>query len=331
MKFFALTLALLLPFTLWADPLLDQKDPIVGKINGSVVRLSEIEDKELNELRVQLYEAIEQKFKQKALQELSKSDKDFQARPALKISEKEVKAFYDKNGLSSRGSFEELKGQITQYLMGRAAAEHYEALYARALKLKKLQFFPHQPEVIQVKLPVETAYLWGNEQAKVMLLEFSDYQCPFCSRVQGTMSDLRKQFSKKVLFGYRHFPLQFHNEADEAAIAVECARDQGKFEAYHATLFENQQNQKPDDLIRFAAMVGVADKAKFGQCLEKETYRERVNHDLQQAASIGIRGTPSFLVGRYDAQSKSIQGEVFSGALPKEQIVAVIEKYLKEK
>ena len=322
-------MALFLPVALWADPLLESGDPVVGKINGQTVRLSQLEDKEINELRVKLFEGLNDRLKERALRELSQTDPAYKIKQSFDISDAKARSFYDKNQLSSRGPFESLKPQIVQYLISQEMQAELERLYAKAQAEKKVQLVLAEPQVLLVDLPIETAYLWGNEKAKVMLLEFSDYQCPFCSRVQGTMTEIRKDYGKKVLFGYRHYPLPFHEQADEAAIAAECARDQGKFEPMHQMLYQNQQALQPADLKRYAAKVGVADKGQFASCLDQEKYRNRVTHDGNQGGSVGIRGTPSFLIGRYDPDKKSVHGEVLSGALPKEQIAAVLEKYLK--
>jgi len=328
MKIAVFLLALLLPLQLSAGPLITQDDPVIGQINKKDVRLSEIEDKEINDLRIKLFEAVSGKLRSKALQSLAKTEPDFQKRPNLQVSDKDAQAFYVKNKLSERGPYKDLKPQIVQFLKAQQLQAKIDALYNRALKQGKISLALKKPEVLLAEIPVETAFLWNRPNAKVMVLEFSDYQCPFCGRVQETLTEIRKEYKTRAWFGYRHFPLQFHDRADDAAVAVECAREQGKFDPYHKLLFEHQQALSDGDLKSYAKQVGVKNLGKFNKCLDTQKYMGQVHHDINQAASIGVRGTPSFLIGFYDKKTKRIKGELVSGALPKSELTRLLDKYL---
>ena len=327
MKFILFLCCCLIPTFLMASSL-TSVDPEIGKVNGVMFRLSDLEDKEVNDLRIKLYQTLTAKLKAKALDELAKGNQKYRDFADVNVSDKEAKHFFNQNGLAQRGSYTQLKPQIVQFLRVQKMKEQVNRLYLEAVEQGKVVPYLKEPAVLQVSLPIETAYLWGNQKAGVMLLEFSDYQCPFCGRVQPSMVAIRNAYKKKVLFGYRHFPLQFHKQADDAALAVECAREQGKFDPYHVLLFANQSAQFDKDLIGYAQQVGVKDQAQFSRCLKTKKYQPQIQHDMEQASSIGVRGTPSFLIGHYDPKSKQVTGELLSGAMPKEQLISVLNKYL---
>ena len=122
--------------------------------------------------------------------------------------------------------------------------------------------------------------------------------------------------------------MAFHKEADEAAIAAECAREQGKFEEIHATLFQNPKAQTIDKLKEYARNIKIKSPLEFDQCLDKEKYRGLVDQDLKDGSDLGITGTPGFFVGLFDSKSGEIQGEVLSGAQPYKAFKQAIDKYL---
>ncbi len=201
-------------------------------------------------------------------------------------------------------------------------------LYNLALAKNDLTSYLSKPEAYTVEIPVETAYLRGNEQATTMLMEFSDFQCPYCQRVQPTINKLVNTYGDRVAFGYRHFPLDFHDDADDASIAIECARDQGKFESMHDLLFKQQQDQSREELVDLASEIEIGDMVTFKACLESNKYETRVARDMQVGQSVGITGTPGFIIGRYDPQSGVLKGELLSGAQPESAFVKIITKYL---
>jgi protein-disulfide isomerase len=179
-----------------------------------------------------------------------------------------------------------------------------------------------------VTVPVETAYIQGAKSGSVMLLEFSDFQCPYCKKVQPALQKLVKKYKAKVAFGYRHYPLAFHQEADESAVAAECAREQGKFMEMHTHLYQQQSKQSLEDLKSIAKDIGIKDLKKFNACLKDNKYRKLLERDMEVAQSVGINGTPAFVIGKYDSKKGIIKGEILSGAQPVEVIEEAITKYL---
>lgn len=298
-------------------------NPVVAKVGSKQIKLQEVEDKQINELRQKLYARIQMKLRRTALEKLGKTHPEFNPKTGIKIRDAEVRDFYNKRNLASQGSYEQLAPQIKQYL----TEIEMDYLYNRAVKKGLIVSYLKEPNEFLVTVPVETAYLWGKSH-DVFLLEFSEYQCPFCARVQPTLEKLREKYKGRVTFAYRHLPLPFHKEATGAAIAVECARDQGQFNDLHKILFQNTRQLYIPDLKRYAKEAGVKDLKTFNDCLDGQKYLNRVENDKQTASKYGMNGTPSFVIGRYDAKTKTVQGAVMSGAQPESQFVKTIEKFL---
>ena len=209
-------------------------------------------------------------------------------------------------------------------------SQHMLNQYSLALKKGWVISNLKAPSDFLLKGNIKTGYLRGNKKASVILLEYSDYQCPFCGRVQSTINKLLEKYKDRVAFGYRHFPLAFHKEADEAAIASECAREQGKFEEIHGILYLRQKAQDKEDLKNYAREIKIKSPVKFDECLDNEKYRGLVDQDMKDGANLGITGTPGFFVGLFNPKSGEIQGEVLSGAQPYDAFQQTLEKYLSQ-
>lgn len=138
----------------------------------------------------------------------------------------------------------------------------------------------------------------GSEDAPVTIIEFSDYECPFCSRFYTqTMPSLKKNYidTGKAKIVFRDFPLGFHSFAQKAAEATECAAEQGKFWEMHDKLFENQSSLDIASLKRFAAELGL-NTQEFDSCLDSGTMASEVQKDLSDGQSYGVSGTPTFFI-----------------------------------
>jgi protein-disulfide isomerase len=135
----------------------------------------------------------------------------------------------------------------------------------------------------------------GPADALVTIVEFSDFQCPFCGRVNPTLSKLMKEYPGKIRVFFKHFPLAFHQDAPLASQAALAAGAQGKFWEMHDKLFENQQSLKRPDLERYAQDLGL-DMGRFKEALDKGTYKARVDADTALGAQVGVSGTPAFFL-----------------------------------
>lgn len=139
----------------------------------------------------------------------------------------------------------------------------------------------------------------GASNARVAVIEYSDYQCPFCGRYdKDTYPKLLKDYVEtgKIKYVWRDYPLDFHQHAEKAAEAARCAGEQGKFWQMHDQLFENQQKIAPADLPKYAETLQL-DTAKFQQCLDSGRYASDIKKGVDDAATVGISGTPSFVIG----------------------------------
>lgn len=331
LKLFAISVALFSGTGLLqaADAPLLASDSVIGTVGGKTVQLSDIETKKINELRIQLHDALQEAYIQHAVKQLSADSSDYTLPAPVEVSEQQVEAFYRNNNLQARGPLEQLAPMIREYMEGMGNARNQIALYQRAVEQGDITSRLTKPEEMLLKLPVESAFIRGNGKSGVMVMEFSDYQCPFCKRAQATVNALIENYGDQVAFGYRHYPLAIHQEADDASLAVECARDQGGFESMHEAFFSQPNNLARPQLKELARKVKLADPEKFDQCLDDNTYADRLARDMEVAESVGITGTPGFIIGYHDPDTGILEGELISGAQPANVFVSAIEKYLK--
>lgn len=155
------------------------------------------------------------------------------------------------------------------------------------------------------------------KKAKVVLVEYSDFECPFCERHHPTMKQIASEYGDQVAWVYRHFPLSFHPQARPAAIASECAAEQGKFWEFGDTLFANQDKLSDSFYKETAKNLGM-NTTKFEKCLTSDAAAKAVDEDYQTGLTAGVNGTPATFVN----------GQLLSGAVPAEQIKALIDAEL---
>jgi len=161
----------------------------------------------------------------------------------------------------------------------------------------------------------------GSASAPITLIEFSDYQCPYCGRVEPTLKRLRAAYGDKIRFVWKDFPLtQIHPQAFKAGEAAHCAGDQGKYWELHDVLFNKQSELQPDDLKRHALTLGLKTD-DFNQCLDSSKYAERVRDGVAEGGQLGVNSTPTVF----------INGRRFSGAQPYEVFAAAIDEELARK
>jgi len=155
------------------------------------------------------------------------------------------------------------------------------------------------------------------ENAKVVMVEYSDFECPFCSRHHPTMLDVMEEYEGDVAWVYRHMPLSFHVEAVPSALASECAAEQGKFWEYGDALFDNQSSLSEDYYYELAAEIGL-NSGDFADCYESAKYEDDVNEDRATGAAAGATGTPATFVN----------GILVSGAVDFATLSGLIEQEL---
>jgi protein-disulfide isomerase len=183
-----------------------------------------------------------------------------------------------------------------------------------------------------VRTSLGDAPMLGRADAPVTLVEFSDYQCPFCQRFFATtLSALKKHYvdTGKVRYVFRDFPLdQMHPQARKAAEAAHCAGEQSKYWEMHEVLFQNQRALAPPQLAEHARTVGM-DGSKFDECLSSGRHGTRVDRGLADGAVVGVQGTPTFVVGK-TKPGDFVEGTPIRGAQPLETFRRIIDQTLAE-
>jgi protein-disulfide isomerase len=185
---------------------------------------------------------------------------------------------------------------------------------------------PAAPPIERAKVS-GTGLALGSKDAPITIVEFTDYQCPFCNRFHGdAFQQLKKAYidTGKVRFIARDLPLDFHPFAMPAALAARCAGEQGKFWEMRDALIEHAANLKPDDIANYARNVGLA-ADKFQACLGKNDYSAQIQKDIAEAGAVGISGTPSFVIG---PTAGTIDGVKIVGALPYSNFDQILQQML---
>lgn len=189
------------------------------------------------------------------------------------------------------------------------------------------------PAPRRVTVTTDGGVALGSANASVALVEFSDYQCPFCKRFHDqSFAELKKDYvdSGKLRYVFRDFPLdRIHPQARKAAEAAHCMGAQGKYWQAHDTLFKNQDHLQVADLKSYAAKAGL-DRKAFDECLDKETYAKQVQENLEDGIKAGVRGTPTFVLGRLD-KNGTVDGLLITGARPLEDFREAIDQLLDSK
>lgn len=176
------------------------------------------------------------------------------------------------------------------------------------------------PTKVDIKVTADD-HIRGDENAPVTLVEYSDFECPFCARVQPTIDQILEEYDGDVRLVYRHYPLSFHPEAQKAGEASECAGDQGKFWEMHDKLFDlNELGTLSVVNSKQAAKDLGLNTSQFDTCLDNGTHATTVTSDLSEGTSLGVQGTPATFVN----------GVLVSGAQPIENFRIAIDSALAE-
>ena len=178
---------------------------------------------------------------------------------------------------------------------------------------------PEAPAAADVTPIQDSEYIAGNKDAKVQIIESSDFECPYCSRHSATVEKLRDEYGDKIALVFRHFPLSFHPNAPKAAMAAECAGEKGKFWEMHDKIFEASANKEMsvEKWKSLATEFGL-DATQFNECLDNDKYAQKITNDMASGTSAGVQGTPATF----------INGELIEGAVPYEVFKAGIDQIL---
>jgi protein-disulfide isomerase len=179
---------------------------------------------------------------------------------------------------------------------------------------------PGRPDPNKVyQVAIGKAPTKGPKNAKVKIVEFSDFQCPFCSRVTPTLEQVQKEYGDQVSVSFKHLPLAMHSKAPDAHAAAQAAYLQGKFWEMHDLIFANQREMSREKYIEYAGQLNL-DVEKFKKDIDSKAVKDQIDADTKEAASLGVTGTPSLF----------INGRFLSGAQPLSSFKRVIDEELKD-
>ncbi|MEM7008157.1 MAG: thioredoxin domain-containing protein [Thermodesulfobacteriota bacterium] len=187
---------------------------------------------------------------------------------------------------------------------------------------------PAEQPVVEKVVSIDDDPMKGDKDAPITIIEFSDYECPFCKRSHdNVMTKIDEEYVKtgKVRVVFRDFPLGFHKNAIPAALAANCGGEQGKYWEVHEFLFKNPKKLTPDDVLASADEIGL-DKAKFQACVNNKDNEKEITADMEAGKEYGVRGTPSYFIGR-TTDGDEITGVFVAGAQP----YSVFKKHIDEK
>lgn len=188
---------------------------------------------------------------------------------------------------------------------------------------------PENATIVNVSIKGDP-YL-GNKKSKLVLVEFSEFQCPYCAKYfMTTFNRLKAEYidTGKVGYVFKDFPLDFHLQAQKASEAAHCAYDQGKYWEMHDKLFRNQNKLLVPDLKNYAKELRL-NSDEFNSCLDSGKHAKLVRDNFNQGQVIGVRGTPSFILGKL-TPSGTVEGVLMRGAIPFNAFTAAIESELRQ-
>ena len=302
----------------------------VATLNGQPITEQDLAPElgsKILQLRNQQYQlqskALEQVIEQRVLEEEAKRhgisvEKLQQQEVDSKISEPtdaELEGYY----LAVRSDINKplagVKPQLQQAVKMLKVAEARQD-YANSLRAKAKVVVLLAPPKVEVA--VDRDRLRGNPNAPVTIVEFSDFQCPYCLKVEATLKDLLARYDGKVKLSYRDFPMRtLHPRAQRAAEAAKCAAEQGKFWEFHDALFADQSKLDDAGLQATGKKLGLNEKT-FQVCLTSGKVADAIEQDLQDGSKVGVAGTPGFF----------INGEFVNGAQPEDDFVKIIDREL---
>lgn len=310
----------------------------MAKVNGEVITAKQLEEatkgdleqaatkyqEEIYEIRKQALEImiVEKLVEAKAKRESITPDellrREVKARTA-EPTEEELREVYNATADKFGGNFPEfeeveatIREAVQKQLEDNAQADYFDELIANA----KVEIFlpPVMPDARDIPTDGPSK---GNPNAPITIVEFADFECPFCANAQETVDRILETYGEDVRYVFRDFPMPFHRFAAKAAEAAHCAGEQGKYWEMHAVLFKNSEALTISDLKTYATQIKL-DSSKFNTCLDTSSTAPLVNESLALVTKLGIRGSPTFF----------INGRQISGAQPFERFKEIIDSEL---
>ncbi len=233
-------------------------------------------------------------------------------------TDEEVETFYKVMARRMGGkSLEEVRPAIVGEIQRRGFAERFEAFMAELNTAYAVKVSLPKPEMPRIPVSVDDDPFIGPEDAPVTIVQFAEFQCPYCGRAKDVIDQVMEKYEGKIRMVYRDFPLSFHDRAIPAAVAANCAGEQGQYWPMFDALMSNQRALSDEDLTKHATTLGL-DLAKWNTCRQDPAQAAEVQKDFEDGTKAGVQGTPAFF----------INGIFLNGAVPLEQFTAIIDAEL---
>jgi protein-disulfide isomerase len=314
--------------------------PVAARVGDEVITLAEVEQAvrpQLIKLEEQRYEILDQKLDQLIGERLLAQEakrRNVSVEQLLKtevygkapdVPEADVTAFITQNRARlPKMDEQELRLKVWDHLRSQKVNEQRQS-YVEALRGQaKVDVLLEEPAAARYEVRPDVGFARGPKDAPITIVEFSDFQCPYCKNVTSTLKQVLAKYPGKVRWVFRDYPLaSLHPAAPKAHEAARCAAEQGKFWEYHDILFERSPRHSPQELRQYAQDLKL-DAAAFGQCLDGDKYKAEIDKDSEEGVRLGLTGTPSFFInGRQlvgaqpiTAFQKIIDGELRRTARP---------------
>ena len=273
---------------------------VVAKFLGKEITLDLLDFENRMKIYEAQREAVDSYVRQMVLDDLAKKDKvkveEYIDKHKDKIADKDVESFLKERVQDISRVPKDVKERVRGIL-------YVQKLVHDKTEKEDAELYLQRPQPAPLEFDKKFEVASGKEDAPVTIVEFSDFQCPYCSKGKDRLSAIKKEFGKKVRVVFKHLPLPMHPDARPAAEASLCVNEQSsdKFWKYHDILFENQDKLSESDLGKYAEKVGV-DKKKFEDCFKAKKYAAHVEANMAEASHLGINATPAFFINNYPIQ-----------------------------
>lgn len=218
------------------------------------------------------------------------------------VTEESIKQFYNNNKARINQPFDNVKDRIRQQLINNQEKGARDSLTSELFKQYNFKFNLKEPEAPRLNLVNDGKPFWGNPNAKVVITEFSDFECPYCRQMQGDVQRLKAEYSGKIKWVFRNFPLDFHAQAMPTHIAASCSGKQGKYFEFQTRVFAipykgRELDMSPAQLESIAQGIGLNLDA-YKQCFADKNGKERaeIEADMRYGQKVGVRGTPTIYI-----------------------------------
>jgi protein-disulfide isomerase len=235
---------------------------------------------------------------------------------SMTITDKEVQAFIEERKIPAEHINDDLKGRIREFLTQENKKKFVDTWLNEQMKQNPVEVYLPKPQRPKFDVKIGDAPFMGKADAKVTLVEYSDFQCPFCSKAADVIKDIKKKYGDQIKIVFKNYPLPFHQNAKLAAEAGACAATQSheKFWALHDLMFKEQDKLAESDLIEKGKKLKL-DIEKFTKCLKDHEKLAQVENEMKEGADLGVKATPTFF----------INGKLLSGAQPLEVFIEEID------